>query len=234
MAIFPHIETEVTVQENDKTRIDATKSFVDKGEAAITLVEIEPEAGAGFIDVTGTSYKDWYLDYEFATAGTITSTVRITTDGAPTSRTQTIAVVTEAVDKLFSNDQDLKIHEHDILKYVPQGKSSFKYMHRRAQSLILDWLDRQGYTDTGGVKLGLDAVVDITEVKEWSTYLAISLIFADISNVPDDIFDKKVGIYTTRMLDARNRSVLRLDLTGDGNVEVGENIRVTSSFLVRR
>lgn len=235
MAIFPHIDAETTVQEDDKTRIDATKSFVDKGENAITLVEIEPEAGNGFIDVTGSSYKDWFLDWEYATAGTVTASVRITAGvSGPTTKTKDVVVVTEAADKLFSNDQDLKIHEHDILKHVPVGKNSFKYMHRRAQVLILDWLDRKGYTDTSGVKLTKAAVIDITEVKEWSTFLTLALIFADISNVPEDVFDQKAGLYTTKMLDARNRSILRLDFTGDGSVELGENVRVTSSFMVRR
>ena len=60
MAIFPHIELEDIVQVNDRTRLSAIKSFVSKDEAAVTLVEIEPESGSGFIDVTGAKQADWF------------------------------------------------------------------------------------------------------------------------------------------------------------------------------
>ena len=58
MAIFPNAELEEVVQVDDKTRLDARKSFVSKDEADVTLIEVEPEAGSGFIDVTGSSFKD--------------------------------------------------------------------------------------------------------------------------------------------------------------------------------
>ena len=50
--IFPVLELEKTVQLNDKTRLDGRKSYTTPEEAAISLVEIQPEAGQPFFTVT--------------------------------------------------------------------------------------------------------------------------------------------------------------------------------------
>ncbi len=85
MAIFPNLKLEDIVQINDKTRLDASKSFT-ADEAAVTLVEIEPESAAGFIDITptvATNSKQYFLDWSYSgTSRTVTVSVRITTDGA--------------------------------------------------------------------------------------------------------------------------------------------------------
>lgn len=236
MAIFPHIEVEDIIQENDKLRIKADKSFVSKDEAAVTLVEIEPEAGNGFINVTGSSSRDWYLDWEYATEGTVTISCRVTTDGAPTTVTKQISVVSAATDKLFSNDQDLMVHEHDILSWVDKdsGRNSFLNVHRRSQELILAWLDEKGYVDTSGNKYTKAAFVNVDEAKEWSTFMTLRLIFEDLSNSVDDIFDLKSKKYKTHELNARNRAVLRIDTDGDGTVDKYEGHRIVSQRLVRR
>jgi hypothetical protein len=78
MAIFGVLESDPIVQVSDKIRLKADRSFVSKDEAAITLVEIEPVAGNGFIDVTGSSSSDWYLDWSYSTDGTAVTSLRIT------------------------------------------------------------------------------------------------------------------------------------------------------------
>jgi hypothetical protein len=59
--IFPLVESEPIVQVSDKTRLSAVKSFKSNDEPAISLVEIEPESGSGFINVTGSpiNSKNW-------------------------------------------------------------------------------------------------------------------------------------------------------------------------------
>jgi hypothetical protein len=228
MAIFPHLELEQTVQVNDKTRLSATKSFISKGESAITLVEIEPFTGSGFITVSGTglTFKDWYLDWEYSTDGNKTVTVRITTAGAPVTESKTISVVTEADDKLFSKDSDLTVHESDVLQYVPVGKNSYLNVHRRSQGLILDYLDQKGYIDTNGNRLTKSAVVDIQEVKEWSTFMTLKLIYQQLKKTPDDFFDSKMKTFESLELAARSRAALRLDLDGDAAIDDGEYLRL--------
>ena len=91
MTIFGVLHLEKTVQENDKTRLDVSQSFASSDEADIILVEVEPFGSNGFIDVT----TDLFLDWAYAADGTKTVSVRITTDGAPTTATKDLLVITE-------------------------------------------------------------------------------------------------------------------------------------------
>lgn len=234
MAIFPNLELEDIVQVNDKTRLNASKSFVSKDEAAITLIEIEPEASAGYVDVTAAAAKNWYLDWEYATAGTKVVSCRVTTDGSPTTSTFSLTVVSAATDNLFSSDSDLTALEHDILRWVPDGRNSFKNVHRKAQSLIMAWLDENGHTDSSGARLTKAAIVDLEEVRYWSSALAMSLIFKSISNAVDDVFQEKAKQYDSMAISHRNRLILRLDVDGDASISVGEGINVRTLDLVRR
>lgn len=223
MAIFGIIKTEPVIQVDDKIRIDASKSFVSKDESIISLVEIEPEGGNGFIDVTGSSARDYFLDWSYSgTSRSVTVTLRITTDGAPVSFTQTIQVNTEADDMLFSTDADIINKENDILSWVQEGRSSFLNVHRQARDLILTYLDESGYTDNNGARLTAAAIVDTEEVREWSAALTLKLIFKSISNAVDDIFQEKASMYAGQESIHRNRAVLRFDKDGDGEIDRGE------------
>ena len=229
MAIFGILELEAKVQEDEKTRLDATKSYITPGEAAITLVEIESEAAAGFIDVTSLQYLDW----NFTTAATKTVTLRITTDGAPVTFTRDIVVVTAAVERLFSKDSDIRFHEPDILKWIPSGKADFRFVHRRAQDRIIAWLDEKRYWGTDGERLTLDEIVDLQEFKEWSTFMALRLIFQGNSNAVDDVFAIKAKRYNNLEVSARNRGTLRLDKNRDGELSQGERQDVWTHRLTR-
>jgi len=230
MAIFPNLELEATVQENDKTRLDGTKTFVTSDEAAITLVEIEPVAANGFIDVTANQYLDW----AYSTDGTATVQIRVTTDGSPVTISKTIEVVTAVDDKLFSSDADLTGHEPDILKWVRNGRSSFLDAHRAAQDRIIGWLDEHRIHDTTGARLTKADVIDTEEVADWSKFLTLQLIFEGLSNAVDDLFSIKASRYAHRVEGVRNRAVLRLDRNNDGEASVGEREDMRSSRLVRR
>ena len=230
MAIFGNLRLEKVCQFSDKTRLDATSSFVSKDEAAITLVEIEPKSGAGFIDVTGTSSSDWYLDWEFSGVASVTETVsvRITTDGSPSTFTADIDITTEADDKLFSTDQDIIDKKSDVLKWVPDGRNSFLNVHREAQEDIIDWLDEQGYRDKDGNRLTKASLVDKEEVRSWSAWKCLELIFDDLSNAVDDVFDRDARRFESKAFQARDRSVLRYDWDNDGTVELGEQVIIGS------
>lgn len=232
--IFPNLELESVVQVKDRTRLNGTKTFVSKDEEAITVVEIEPETGNGYIDVTGTTSKDWYLDWEYATDGSKTVSVRVTTDGAPTVKTYEIEVIDVDDDKLFSNDQDLKTHETDILKWIQPGRNTYLDVHRRAQTLIFSYLDEKGITDQDGNKLTKAAVIDISEVKEWSTFLTLKLIFEGISNSTDDVFRFKAIEYAKKEYEARNRAVFRFDLNGDELLTSSDVTNISSVRAIRR
>jgi hypothetical protein len=232
--IFPVLEVEPIVQVGDKTRLNGTKSFASGESTAISLVRIRPEASASWVTVTGTDSRDWLLDWAYADAGTKTVSIEITTNGSPVTKTASVSVVTAATDKLFSTDSDLQLHETDILKWVPDGRSSFLDMHRRAQKIILQWLDKEGYVDVNQVPFTKAAIIDIEEVNAWSTYTVLRLIFESISNATDDIFHEKAIRYGKEELHARNRAVLRLDTDGDGQVDLSEELQLSTAFVARR
>lgn len=233
MAIFGILKTEPTVQTDDKTRLDARKSFVSKDEAAITLIEIEPDAGAGFVDVTSSSSDQWFLDWLFATNGTKTVSVRITTDGAPVTESVTLEVLDAVDDKLFTTDDDLLAYEHEIMDLVPYGRSSFNYIHRKVRDLIIDWFNEEGYRNFDGTKVTVDQILDNDEVRKWSENWVLHHIYQDNSNSVADKFFEKATYYASRAADARNRSVFELDLNKDGNITRGENINIQSVRIKR-
>jgi len=227
--IFPILTLEPTLQVDDKTRLDGVKSYVTPDETAVTVVSIEPEASAGFIDVT----SDKFLDWSYATEGTKTVTIMVTTNGFPTSETKTIDVISAADDKLFSADSDLVFHEPDILSWTRDGRSSFLDVHRRAQDRILAKLDELQYTDSQGDRLTKDAILDVEEVKQWSIFLTLQLVFEGLSNAVDDQFAAKAEKYRKDKVVARNSGVKRLDTDGSGEIENDEKLDFRSRSLSR-
>lgn len=262
--IFPVLETEKVVQIGDMTRLSAVKSFVSKDEDDVTKVEICPETQEDpedneWIEVTGSSFKDWYLDWKYSGASrAISAAVRVTTtpaieaveddpeteeidetveaqDAVSTTLSQSLSLLTAEDDHLFSGDQDLIAFEPDILKWVSEGRSSFLNVHRAAQGRILETLDESGVVDKEGNKLTKDAMVDLTEVTPWSRDLTLSLIFQGLSNAVDDVFSEKSKYYAGEALKRKARAVLRLDVDGDGEINKGEGVPSMQSVeLFRR
>lgn len=236
--IFPLLETEPIVQIGDKTRISASKTFT-ADEAAISLVEIEPEVGVGFIDVSGSPVlaKNWVLDWAYATGGTKAITLRVTTDGAPTTFSKTVSVLTSAEDNLWSNDSDLIIHEPDIMKWVKSGRASFLDYHRMAQTRILEWLDNLKLWNKDGAaftKADITQAIAVEDLKRISTYWALELIFAGISNKTDDVFFQKQKTYGSLRKDLQGeRSRIRADFNQDGEIDDFEQVNIKSMRLYR-
>lgn len=247
MPIFPVLELESIVQEKDKTRLNAEKSYA-VGTDVISKIEICPNyTGVAqndtFYDVTTAMFLDWQYDHSGGQAAdpeTFTVAVRLTDTVVPPENattqllTKTIQVITAATDKLFSTDDKLRQHESDILKNVADGRATFKDVHRRVQSLVLAWLDTQGFTDAVGLKFTKARIVDIEEVTEWATAMALRLIFEGILVSKDDVYSLKAKKYLVLEEFYRNRAVLRIDINEDGAVSRGEQIDTRSAVVVRR
>ena len=241
--IFPSIDVENIIQVNDRFRISASKSYISKGENPIVKVEIEPHTGDGFIDVSGTSplvAKNWFTDWQYSTSGTKTISVRVTTDTTPTSTpvvvtvTKDVLVLTAAEDLLFSSDDNLKAEESDIIKYLPDGKNSFKYVHRKSQDDILEWLYTNGYRNTDGTRITKTEVLDTAELKYWSIYSTLKLIFRDLVNSTNDIFDQKAREYENLEHTWRHKYQLKIDVDKSGDLGEYEGFNLTTRDLIRR
>lgn len=63
--IFPKVFTESVVQEKDRTRIDATSSFVSKNSTPISSVTITPGKSGTPIVITSSTSRDWFIDHQF-------------------------------------------------------------------------------------------------------------------------------------------------------------------------
>ncbi len=228
--IFPSLENEEVVQVNDRTRLSGFKSFVTQDEGVISLVEIDPDGSQGLITVT----TDKFLDWQYSASGEFTVTCRVTNSGGSAQFTSAISVLTEASDGLFSTDQDLKTNEPDILKWVEAGRNTFKNMHRRAQELMMDYLRREGFRDVNGAAFTKTAIVNTEEVRQWSTFLTLRLIFSGLSNGIDDVFLDKSKGYKGQEVAWRKNVLLQLDTDGDGVVDTQEGIDTAYAHVARR
>lgn len=232
--IFGHLDHEAVIQIKDKTRLDASKSFSAKGEAAIELVKISPEVGVGLIAVTDANPKNWFLDWEYQTPGTKVIELEIKAGANTVNFTYSIEVVTAEQDKLFSSDTDLIQFEPDILKWLPAGKSSYKNIHRNAQALILDWLDSIRVWRTDGSKLTKADLSLSDDLKQLSIYMVLELIFTGISNQVDDVFLAKARSYAQKALLVQGRGRIQADFNGNGTLDSNEAADLRSFTLVRR
>ena len=218
--IFPKLNLETVLQVEDKTRLNTSRSFVSDG--TITDVLIEPETASGFMSVFNSDQEKWYLDWAFETEGMKTVTVRVETD-APATRdiTYTVNVLSKTDDSLFSGDSDLVSYEPDILNYLPRGKNSYLYAHRKAQEVIIAHLDEQRIWNEDGSRISKDQIASITDdeireqFKQWSTFQTLLIIFNSMQVSDNDIFEDKKRHYETLRNGSRKRSALRLDRDKD-------------------
>lgn len=227
MTMFPVLRVESIVQVNDKTRLDATAAFSSEADE-IVKVEIRPSNTDSFIDVT----TDKFLDHQYPSSGTMTVTLKLT-DATPTSITFTkeIKVVSENIDRLFSADEDLIKYEPDVMTFLRDGKSSFKDIHREAQSRVLRKLEEMNLKNSQGGWLTKENIFDKEEVRDWAKFIALKIVSYGISKQVDDFYWKKGDKYEAMEKVARERSIITLDTNADGVADSNQSLR---SFDLRR
>lgn len=224
--IFPHIQLENLVQENDKTRIDVARSFANS--ETIDIYEVSVDNEVTYIDVT----TDMTLDWAFDTFGVYPIFVRLTGSvSGEITFSKTLVVKTAEEDNLFSNDNDLVQHEDDILNYIRDGRSTFLDKHRLAQKMILNDLDKNQIWKDDGTRYIASDIVDTQEFSEWSKFMVLRIVMESLSNDINDIFHEKAVRYRSMEVEAKKRACLRLDSSGDG--EIDEKVNLFSGDLIR-
>ena len=238
MGIFGNIDFDKIVQVGEKVRIDGSGSFISKDEAAVTLVRIRPTSVSAWITVSGVdkTIEDWYIDWVYLFAGNFDPEIEITTNGLPISFSNIITVVTVASDNLFSKDDELKAYEPDILKWRPEGRWTFNNVHRRVQEMILTELYKNRILNSDTSKITKDQIVDIAEVREWSIYKTLFLIYAGISNKSEDVFAAKSSMYSKQSAEYKNLvfNIIGIDLNKDSVISASEKLGIRSGTLLRR
>lgn len=251
MDIFINIVSDTTVQVGDKIRFDLTKSFVPRPNITsvdITKIEVSPVNDGTWVTIHDSSIpaiklavKDWYFEWVYLTQADVIPTTttqdiafRFTASDLTTAtKVQTVDLPTNAQDNLFSKDTDLLAHEPDILKWLPDGRSTWNYVHRRAQQRILSYLFEKGYKNTDGSPYDKTQVLDTYDVKEWSTFMALKIIFGACINSKDDVFVQKAQFYENLEGKAMNTS-FRMDVNKDLVQDQSEGISTNGPLLVRR
>tara|TARA_R110000787_G_scaffold90544_1_gene191072 strand:- start:767 stop:1498 length:732 start_codon:yes stop_codon:yes gene_type:complete len=242
--IFPSLTLETIIQLEDKTRLDASLSFISGGGAeTITDVLIQPETSETFITVFNTDNERWFLDWAYATEGEKTVIVKVITDVDLVGRTRsyTVDAISKEDDGLFSDDADLYPYEPNIISDVPNGKNSYLYAHRKAQDKIIAYLDEQRIWHDDGSRytkqeLALIAVTDSEILKQfnmWSTFETLLIIFESNQVSTNDVFQEKKSEYEAQRNSARSRSALRLDANKDGAIDP-QPYDIRSLRMIRR
>lgn len=233
MAIFAILQTEKVVQVGDRTRLNAGASFVN-GIEAITKVEIKPSAADAYISV---ALDVLYLDWVYSAPGDVVASVRVTTgtgdDEAFGFGDAELQIITPEEDLLFSDDSDIYAEEPTANSILPEGRTSFLHVHREAQKQIMAAISKR---DTSGVWAEPSSIVDKREVRDWSKYLSLQIIYQGSINEPGDVYAVKAETYRQRAQAEEARGLIALDLDGDGtpDAEAAQGARISSASLVRR
>lgn len=213
MSIFGVIKTDDKVFTGDQLRIDVSGSFLAPGSTFATVShEISLDEGVTWFNVSAKKSADWI----FSTAGEQIITLRLTTSTATTQTfTKTVTVIDLTAQKLFSLDSDLYIIEPEIDQYLPKRWSSWNLVHLKAQEYIIDWLDEKKTFKRDGSKYTVNDILDLQEVKQWSTYKTLEFIYEGNSNIVGDISSVKRDKYRTMSDEKASRSQLSLNYSGD-------------------
>ena len=233
--IFPKIKVDSIAQVGDGVRIDAMQTIY-RDVADVLDIEIAPDAGGDFISVySGGDFDMWYLDWVYDTAGTYNPIVRIKTGELPdvfVTITKPIEVITEEADQLFSGDDDILQAEPDVYRYLPEGKTSYLFMHREAQRRILAYLDEKKIWKQDGTRYDKEDLFDKEEFVHWSRFLVLQMIYqAKVVDV-GDIFFQKSEQYKTLVTIAQSRGALRL--SSNGTDAATTKVNNVTSILVKR
>lgn len=238
--LFPSLTFDTVLQVEDKFRLDASRSFVSDG-SDVTDILIKPSSTDIFISVMSDDSDDWFLDWAYESDGYKEVSVKIVTSSGDKTKTYlaSINVLTKITDALLSNDNDLFPLEPSLNDYLPRGRSSFIYAHRKAQERILAYLDEQRIWRADGNPYGKLDLVNVVgdefqeQFNQWSIYQTLLIIFESSQVTVDDVYKEKMNTYKSLRNTSRDRGALRLDKDGDNIVDDSHMDRF-STPLVRR
>lgn len=231
MSRFGVIKSDDKVFKNDKIRFDASKSFVTPDETLATPKnhEISFDAGVTWIDITTPKV----CDFIYTSIGTKTVQLRITTTSGNSVESRTIEVLDLDNKKLFSKDSDLYRHEPEIDNLLPKKWSSWNLNHLEAQKIFMDWLDEKGIFNKNGKKYEVADLLDLEEVRQWSVYKCLELIYRGNVNVANDVSDQKSKTYAAEADKKLAKSQIALDYNEDGEANAGERTDLYSVNINR-
>ena len=199
---------------DDRFRIDLEGSRTHDG-SPLTKIEVVPFVDAEAITVFDLqNEKDsLFLDWQYSTFGEKVLKVKFIHGDDVREIEKTIKVLSKADEKLFSDDEMLEVREANIRTLLPEGRSSFIFVHRLAQTEILKELSFMG------CKVKAEDILDMDDVQRWSTFKALSLIFESNITSVQDVHTAKKATYIKLATDAGAKAVVKLDRNQDGKAD---------------
>lgn len=212
--IFPQVRADIFAQIGEQVRISGAQTLLPDFTGAV--IEIQPHTDLGFQTIVATRTDEIFLDWVFTSAGPKNYTLRITKDMATYTALGSVLVLTALDDNLFSTDSDILSSEPDLLRYLPEGRSNYNYVHREAQKRIVAFLDEQRIWKDDHTRYTVADIKDLEEFKHWSRFMALMIIFESLIVTNGDVFEEKMRRYADLMASARKRATLRLDQNTQG------------------
>lgn len=234
--LFPNAIIDSLVQICDMFRIDASKSFHGSGEI-LTNVNIYPDFVNNPADVYNVYVEDcpedWFLDYAYEADGDYTIRVELVTASESKFKDYSITAVTEAEDNLQSNDAMIFALESELKKYMPEGRNSYKYLHREALVKMLDYMYRNGIYNPDGTRIEKSQLIG-DKLSEWSKYETMVLIFQELKTSNVELFNEKIEDYEEERDNARAIYKFEYDSNKDAVVDDTDKTTATRPTHFRR
>lgn len=181
------------------------------------VVSLDDTAG-----LTRSGFVTWELPVQISLAAVNTVSkywVRFSVD------TSTSAMVIRAISSLFSDDRELKKEFPSIsgAQFLLGGTTDHYLIHESCRNDIVSYFRRKGYRrlDANGTRKKFSAfdIMDIDEVRQAATYLALSKIFKNCGNSAnnEDNWIAKSNSYSKMYTEAINLAYLTWDRNSDGS-----------------
>lgn len=148
------------------------------------------------------------------------------------------ATTFQAINLVFSDDNDISSEIPGLLDscFYQAGQTSHILQHVAAKNYIMGRLRSVGYIKydaNGEANINEWDVLDIYELRQASTYYAISQIYFNLSDTPDDQYWAKYREYDQKFEEAFALGRLRIDLDDDGQVDPVEKRPIQTVRWVR-
>lgn len=224
--VFPIIFADTVVQTGELIRFDISESKGDIKTAKLTIDGTEKEFTTDDI-AKGKLFLDWLFDT--AGAKVIRADFTDTSDVA-SYREMTVTVKTPAEEKLFNTDADLLAYESKVRSWIPEGRSTWNFVHREVKKVIFEELSSKFQT-----RLDDANILNALQFREWAKFKALEMIFRGINNTESDVFATKAEFYGKEAANYRTLALnsLEVDVNKDGAIEPKEKKNSNGVELIR-
>jgi hypothetical protein len=134
--------------------------------------------------------------------------------------TSTPAIISiNAINLVLSSDQDFGSNKK-VLDYLPEGETSFVAYHQEARDILISDLRKSNQRI---INSNLDTklidqfdLIDIEEFRQASKFLALALIYENISRSDEDSYSVQAKRFMTRYQQSFGEMLVTIDLNDNG------------------